>query len=110
MSEQPVPDAVDELQRELIKADRERLAWQRLFAQSLFLFGGTNRTLDLTSQFLNNWHDDDWTLKRFEHNNGVTQFALRARERPKGETVCHLCRGRKSITSATGTKPCPKCS
>lgn len=106
-----LPDDVDELQRELIKADRERLAWQRLFAQSLFVFGGTNRTLDLTSQFLNNWNDDDWTLKRFDHNNGVTQYALRPRERPKGETVCPLCRGRTIIGDGNlGTKPCPKCS
>lgn len=109
----PIPDDVDELKRELIRADRERLAWQRLFAQSLFLLSGPNRTLALTSQFLNNWHDDDWTLKRFEHPDGagVVQYALRARDRPKGETVCPICRGRAVIGDGNlGTKPCPKCA
>ena len=106
----PIPDDVDELKHELIRADRERLAWQRLFAQSLFLLGGTNRTLQLSSQFLSNWNDDDWTVKRFEEG-GVVQYGLRARDRPKSETVCPHCRGKKVINiGALGTKPCPKCT
>ncbi len=109
----PIPDDVDELKHELIRADRERLAWQRLFAQALFLLGGTNRTLELSSQFLSNWRDDDWTVKRFDHQNGggVVQYALRSRDRPKGETVCPHCRGKKVISMGVlGTKPCPKCT
>lgn len=106
----PIPDDVDELKHELIRADRERLAWQRLFAQSLFLLGGTTRTLELPSRFLSNWNDGDWTVKRFEEG-GVVQYGLRARDRPKGETVCPHCRGKKVITrGALGTKPCPKCT
>lgn len=107
-----LPDNVDELKRELLSADRERLAWQRLFAQALFLLGGTNRTLALTSQFLSNWRDDDWTVKRFDHQErgGVVQFQLRPRERSKDETVCRECRGRGVINMGVlGTKPCKKC-
>lgn len=109
----PMPDDIDELKHELIRADRERLAWQRLFAQSLFLLGGTNRALQLSSQFLSNWNDGDWTVKRFDqgNNGGVVQYALRSRDRPEGETVCPHCRGKKVINMGVlGTKPCPKCS
>lgn len=106
-----LPDDVDELKRLLVETDRERLAWQRLFAQALFLLGGVGREVVLTSQFLTNWRDDDWTVKRFEHKErgGLVQFVLRPRERPKGETVCKECRGRGVINmGALGSKPC-KC-
>lgn len=103
-----LPTDPDELRHELMKSDQERLAWQRLFAQALFLLGGTQRSLALTSQFLQNWNDGDWTVKRFEFEKGV-QFALRPRDRPKGETVCRECRGKGVISmGALGTKPC-KC-
>jgi hypothetical protein len=107
-----LPTDVEELQRLLIESDRARLSWHRLFAQALFMLGGTDRALSLTQQLLTNWCDDDWTVQRFDHpgHGGLVQFALRARERPKGETVCPTCRGKKYIRLAgMGQKPCPKC-
>ena len=56
--------------------------------------------------------DGDWTLKRVDHQNGggVIQCALRARERPKGEEGCGVCRVKGEVKGAAGVDPCPKCS